>query len=465
MKEREKLSSRLGFILLSAGCAIGLGNVWRFPYITGQYGGAAFVLLYLVFLVALGLPIMAMEFSVGRASRKSVATSFRELEPKGTKWHIFGYFGMVGNYLLMMFYTTIAGWMLAYFVKMIRGEFLTSVGGEIVAKSVDEVGVIFEQMTANPAAMIFWMVVVVVVSFGICALGVQKGVEKVSKVMMSSLLVILIVLAIRAITLPGAGEGLSFYLMPDFSKMMENGVLEVVSAAMGQAFFTLSIGIGSMAIFGSYIGKERTLLGESSNILLLDTAVALLSGLIIFPACFSFGVQPDSGPKLVFVTLPNIFNSMPGGTVWGALFFVFMSFAALTTVVAVFENILSFAMDLWGWSRKKAVLVNMIAVPVLSLPCVFGFNIWNMIAPLGAGSNIMDLEDFIVSNNLLPLGSLVYLFFCVTRYGWGWDNFMTEVNTGKGVKFPRWIRKYVTYVLPVIVLFLFAQGYITKFFG
>ncbi len=465
MKEREKLSSRLGFILLSAGCAIGLGNVWRFPYITGQYGGAAFVLLYLAFLVALGLPIMAMEFSVGRASRKSVATSFRELEPKGTKWHIFGYFGMVGNYLLMMFYTTIAGWMLAYFVKMIRGEFVSVVGGETLAKSVEEVGAIFEQMTANPGVMIFWMIVVVVISFGICALGVQKGIEKASKWMMSSLLVILIVLAIRAVTLPGAGEGLSFYLMPDFSKMMENGVLEVVSAAMGQAFFTLSIGIGSMAIFGSYIGKERTLLGESSNILILDTAVALLSGLIIFPACFSFGVQPDSGPKLVFVTLPNIFNSMPGGTVWGALFFIFMSFAALTTVIAVFENILSFAMDLWGWSRKKAVIVNMILIPILSLPCVFGFNWWSSFQPLGAGMNIMDIEDFIVSNNLLPLGSLVYLFFCVTRYGWGWDNFMLEVNTGKGLKFPRWIRKYVTYVLPVIVLFLFAQGYITKFFG
>ena len=456
MKEREKFSSRLGFLLISAGCAIGLGNVWRFPYITGQYGGAAFVLVYLFFLVIFGLPIMAMEFSVGRASRKSVAASFRELEPKGTKWHIFSYFAMAGNYLLMMFYTTICGWMFAYCIKMARGEF--------VGASTDAVGKIFSDFTANPTALVFWMVIAVFVGFFICSLGLQKGVEKITKIMMSSLFVIMLILVVRSVTLPGAGEGLKFYLKPDFSKMAENGILNVVSAAMGQAFFTLSIGIGSMAIFGSYIDKDRSLMGESVSILGLDTSVALMSGLIIFPACFSFGVNPGQGPGLVFVTLPNIFNVMAGGRIWGTLFFVFMSFAALSTVVAVFENIISFAMDLLGWSRKKAVWINFVAIIILSIPCVLGFNLWDGIQPFGAGSNIMDLEDFIVSNNLLPLGSLVYLFFCVTRYGWGWDNFIEEVNTGKGMKFPRWIRVYVTYILPLVVLFLFAQGYVSKFF-
>ncbi|MBQ2840020.1 MAG: sodium-dependent transporter [Oscillospiraceae bacterium] len=456
MKEREKFSSRLGFLLISAGCAIGLGNVWRFPYITGQYGGAAFVLVYLFFLVIFGLPIMAMEFSVGRASRKSVAASFRELEPKGTKWHIFSYFAMAGNYLLMMFYTTICGWMFAYCIKMARGEF--------VGASTDAVGKIFSDFTANPTALVFWMVIAVFVGFFICSLGLQKGVEKITKIMMSSLFVIMLILVVRSVTLPGAGEGLKFYLKPDFSKMAESGILNVVSAAMGQAFFTLSIGIGSMAIFGSYIDKDRSLMGESVSILGLDTSVALMSGLIIFPACFSFGVNPGQGPGLVFVTLPNIFNVMAGGRIWGTLFFVFMSFAALSTVVAVFENIISFAMDLLGWSRKKAVWINFVAIIILSIPCVLGFNLWDGIQPFGAGSNIMDLEDFIVSNNLLPLGSLVYLFFCVTRYGWGWDNFIEEVNAGKGMKFPRWIRVYVTYILPLVVLFLFVQGYVSKFF-
>lgn len=457
MKEREKFSSRLGFILISAGCAIGLGNVWRFPYITGQYGGAAFVVMYLIFLLIFGLPIMTMEFSVGRASRASIATSFKKLEPKGSKWHIFSYFGVVGNYLLMMFYTTIGGWMLLYFIKMARGEF--------VGADAAQVETIFAEMTAQPLTMTFWMIIVVLLSFGICSLGLQKGVEKITKIMMSSLFVIMLILVVRAVTLPGASEGLSFYLKPDFSKMAEQGIFTSISAAMGQSFFTLSIGIGSMAIFGSYIEKERSLMGESVSILILDTSVAILSGLIIFPACFSFGVNPESGPRLVFVTLPNIFNSMAGGRVWGALFFVFMSFAALSTVIAVFENILSFAMDLWGWSRKKAVLVNIVLIIVLSIPCVLGFNLWSGFEPLGAGSNIMDLEDFIVSNNLLPLGSLVYLFFCTSRYGWGWDNFMLEVNAGKGMKFPKWIRGYVTYVLPVIVLFLFVQGYLSKFLG
>lgn len=456
MKEREKFSSRLGFILISAGCAIGLGNVWRFPYIAGQYGGAAFVLVYLLFLLAFGLPIMAMEFSVGRASRKSVASSFRELEPKGTKWHIFSYFAMAGNYLLMMFYTTICGWMFAYCFKMAKGEF--------VGTTTAQVGEIFGSFTGNPTSIVFWMAIAVLVGFIICSLGLQNGVEKVTKVMMSSLLVIMLALVIRAVTLPGAGEGLAFYLKPDFAKMKESGILNVVSAAMGQAFFTLSIGIGSMAIFGSYIDKKRSLMGESLSILVLDTAVALMSGFIIFPACFSFGVNPGQGPELVFVTLPNIFNSMAGGRIWGALFFVFMSFAALSTVVAVFENILSFAMDLWGWSRKKAVWVNFVLVLVLSLPAALGFNLLSFIEPLGAGSTILDLEDFIVSNNLLPLGALVYLFFCVTRYGWGWDNFLSEVNAGDGLKFPKGIKVYVKYILPIIVIFLFVQGYIGKFF-
>ena len=456
MKEREKFSSRLGFILISAGCAIGLGNVWRFPYITGLYGGAAFVLIYLFFLVIFGLPIMAMEFSVGRASRKSVATSFKELEPKGSKWHIFSYFAMAGNYLLMMFYTTVAGWMLAYFVKTVKGDF--------VGATPEQVGEAFGALVSQPGEMFFWMLIAVLLGFGICSLGLQKGVEKITKVMMSSLFVIMLILVIRSVTLPGAGEGLKFYLMPDFGKMMESGLFEVVFAAMGQAFFTLSIGIGSMAIFGSYIDKERSLMGESVSILCLDTSVALMAGLIIFPACFAFGVNPDSGPNLVFVTLPNIFNAMTGGRIWGSLFFVFMSFAALSTVIAVFENILSFAMDLWGWSRKKAVWVNAVAIVVLSIPCVLGFNLWSGWQPLGAGSNIMDLEDFIVSNNLLPIGSLVYLFFCVTRYGWGWDNFIDEVNAGKGMKFPKWMRIYVTYILPILVIFMFVQGYISKFF-
>lgn len=455
--EREKFSSRIGFILISAGCAIGLGNVWRFPYITGVYGGAAFVLIYLLFLVLLGLPIMVMEFSVGRASQKSAASSFRVLEKKGTKWHIFSYFAIAGNYLLMMFYTTIGGWMLAYFVKIARGEF--------VGATTEQVENIFHAMTAQPLTMTFWMICVVFISFGICSLGLQKGVEKITKLMMSSLLVIMLVLVVRSVTLPGAKEGLLFYLKPDFGKMAEQGIFNTIFAAMGQAFFTLSIGIGSMAIFGSYIGKERSLTGESVSILILDTFVAIMSGLIIFPACFAFGVHPGSGPRLVFVTLPNIFNVMTGGRVWGTLFFIFMSFAAFSTIVAVFENIISFAIDLWGWSRKKAVLINIVLIILLSVPCVLGFNVLSGIQPLGAGSNIMDLEDFIVSNNLLPLGSLVYLLFCVTKVGWGWDNFLEEANTGKGAKFPKWIRGYVTYVLPIVILFVLVQGYISKFFA
>lgn len=457
IKKRDQFSSRLGFLLISAGCAIGLGNVWRFPYIVGKYGGAAFVLVYLFFLFALGLPIMVCEFAVGRASQKSAAKSFHVLEPKGSKWHLHGYFAMAGNYLLMMFYTTIGGWMLAYLYKTVRGEF--------VGQSPEQVGQIFTNLTAQPVTMIFWMVLTVILGFGICSLGLKNGVEKINKIMMSSLLFIMLALVIRSVTLPGAAEGLRFYLLPDFGKMVEQGLAEVIYAAMGQAFFTLSIGIGALAIFGSYIGKDRRLLGESVNIAILDTSVALLSGLIIFPACFSFGVNPGEGPGLVFVTLPNIFNHMAGGRVWGSLFFVFMSFAALSTIVAVFENIISFAMDLWNWTRKKAVIVNLFLIIVLSLPAVFGFNLLSDFHPLGGTSNILDLEDFIVSSNLLPLGSLVYLLFCASRYGWGFKKFREETNTGKGLKLPKWIRVYMVYVLPVIVLFIFIQGYISKFFA
>lgn len=455
MNNRERFSSRLGFILISAGCAVGLGNVWRFPYITGQYGGAAFVLVYLIFLVLLGLPIMVMEFAVGRASQKSAARSFHVLEPAGTKWHLQGYACMAGNYLLMMFYTTVGGWMAAYIFKTLTGEFK--------GLDVDGVSAVFNDMLARPGYMTFWMVLVVLLSFFICSLGLQKGVERITKAMMSCLFLILLILCIRSVTLPGASEGLRFYLVPDFTRFTENGVGNMIFAAMGQAFFTLSLGIGAMAIFGSYIGKDRTLTGETINICLLDTLVAFLAGLIIFPSCFAFGVDPGQGPGLVFITLPNIFNQMVGGRIFGVLFFVFMTFAAQSTIIAVFENIISFSMDLFGTSRKKAVLINGIAIILLSLPCVFGFNIWSGFQPLGAGSTIQDLEDFIVSNNLLPLGSMVYLLFCTSRYGWGWKNFLAEADTGKGVKFPAWARVYVSYILPLIVLFIFIMGYYQKF--
>ena len=455
MNNRERFSSRLGFILISAGCAVGLGNVWRFPYITGQYGGAAFVLVYLIFLVLLGLPIMVMEFAVGRASQKSAARSFHVLEPAGTKWHLQGYACMAGNYLLMMFYTTVGGWMAAYIFKTLTGEF----------KGLDSDGVaaVFNDMLARPGYMTFWMVLVVLLSFFICSLGLQKGVERITKAMMSCLFLILLILCIRSVTLPGASEGLRFYLIPDFTRFTENGVGNTIFAAMGQAFFTLSLGIGAMAIFGSYIGKDHTLTGETINICLLDTLVAFLAGLIIFPSCFAFGVDPGQGPGLVFITLPNIFNQMVGGRIFGVLFFVFMTFAAQSTIIAVFENIISFSMDLFGTSRKKTVLINGIAIILLSLPCVFGFNIWSGFQPMGAGSTIQDLEDFIVSNNLLPLGSMDYLLFCTSRYGWGWKNFLAEADTGKGVKFPAWARVYVSYILPLIVLFIFIMGYYQKF--
>ena len=455
--QREKFGSRLGFILISAGCAIGLGNVWRFPYIVGQYGGATFILIYLLFLIIFGLPIMTMEFAVGRASQKSILTSFTALEPKGTKWHHFGWVGMAGNYLLMMFYTTVTGWMFAYFFKTIRGDFL--------GLSSQDVSAQFSDITADPWSMIAFMALTVALGFLICSLGLEKGVERVSKVMMLALLGIIVVLAVRSLTLPGAGEGIKYYLMPNLNGIRKHGLGEVVFAALGQAFFTLSIGMGSMAIFGSYIGKERSLLGESLSIALLDTFVAFMAGMIIIPACFAYGINPGAGPSLIFETLPNIFNAMPLGWLWGALFFLFMIFAALSTVVAVFENIISCGCDKWGWSRKKSCLINLGLILVLSLPCIFGFNLLSGFTPLGQGSNVMDLEDFIISNNILPLGSLIYVLFCShNKWGWGWNQFLAEANTGDGLKFPLWLRTYVKWILPVILLILWVQGYVSKFF-
>ncbi len=453
---RELLASRLGFLLISAGCAIGLGNVWRFPFITGSYGGGAFVLIYLLFLIMLALPIMIMEFSVGRASRLNIAGSFDKLQPKGAKWHYFGLIGVAGNYLLMMFYTVVAGWMLSYFYY--------SLTGQLSGLNPEQVGGFFGSLLASPSEMIAWLLLTVFLGFLICGIGLQKGVERVTKTMMSGLFVILLVLVFRAVSLPNAEQGILFYLKPDFNKMLEIGLWEVVYAALGQAFFTLSVGIGSMAIFGSYISRDRSLTGESINIMLLDLSVAFLAGLIIFPACFSFGVDVGAGPKLVFVTLPNIFNSMPAGNIWAILFFVFMSFAALSTVVAVFENIMAYWIDIHGFSRKKAAILNFFLISIGSIPCVLGFNVLAGFQPLGKDTNVLDLLDFIVSNNILPIGGLVYLLFCCSRYGWGWDNFIAEADHGKGLKFPKAARFYLTYILPIIVLIIFVQGYISKFF-
>lgn len=454
--KREKFSSRLGFILISAGCAIGLGNVWRFPYIVGQYGGAAFVLVYLLFLLILGLPIVVMEFAVGRASQKSVARSFDVLEPKGSKWHWFKWPAMAGNYILMMFYTTVAGWMGIYFIKMVKGDF-QGMNAEAVSAS-------FNDMLANVPVMMLGMVVTVLFCFGVCALGLEKGVERITKVMMILLLLLMVTLAVHSVLLEGGQEGLAFYLKPDFSKMVETGIGNAVFAAMGQSFFTLSIGMGALAIFGSYIDKKNRLTGEAISVALLDTLVALMAGLIIFPACFAYGVEANSGPSLIFITLPNVFNHMAGGQLWGALFFLFMLFASVSTVIAVFQNIISFATDLTGCSVKKAVFGNMLAIIILSIPCVLGFNLWSGIQPLGAGSTIQDLEDFIISNNILPLGSLVYLVFCTRRYGWGFSQFVNEADAGEGIRFPKWARVYISYVLPLIVLIIFVQGYAAKFF-
>ena len=456
MKEREKLGSRLGFILISAGCAIGIGNVWKFPYMAGQGGGGAFVLFYLIFLLLLGLPIMTMEFAVGRASQKSPVKAYYALEKPGQKWHIHGYITLIGCYLLMMFYTTVAGWMLHYFYLTATGQF-TGLDSKAVSGQ-------FNTMLSQPLVMGFWMVVVVIAGILVCSIGLQNGLEKVTKIMMISLLLIMIVLAVNSFFMDGAKEGLSFYLIPDFGRMKEIGIIKTITGAMNQAFFTLSLGIGAMAIFGSYIGKERSLLGESLNIALLDTFVAITSGLIIFPACFTFNVDQTSGPGLIFITLPNIFNHIPMGRLWGSLFFVFMSFAAFSTILAVFENIISCGMELTGCSRKKSSFINAIAITLLSIPCVLGYNLWSWDGFAVFGGAVLDFEDFLVSNLFLPLGSLVYLLFCTSRYGWGWKNFTTEANTGKGLKIQNWMRGYITYILPLIVLFIFFFGLYDKFF-
>ena len=455
MKERERLGSRLGFILISAGCAIGIGNVWKFPYMAGQGGGGAFVLFYLLFLLILGLPIMTMEFAVGRASQKSPVKAYYALEKPGQKWHIHGYITLIGCYLLKMFYTTVAGWMLHYFYLTATGKF-TGLDSDAVASQ-------FNTMLSQPQVMGFWMVIIVIAGILICSIGLQNGLEKVTKVMMISLLFIMVILAINSFFMDGAKEGLSFYLIPDFERMKEIGIIKTITGAMNQAFFTLSLGIGAMSIFGSYIEKERSLLGESLNIALLDTFVAITSGLIIFPACFTFHVDQTSGPGLIFITLPNIFNHIPMGKLWGSLFFIFMSFAAFSTILAVFENIISCGMELTGWSRKKSSFINAIAIILLSVPCVLGYNLWSSDIFAVFGGAVLDFEDFLVSNLFLPLGSLVYLLFCTSRYGWGWKNFTTEANTGKGLKIQNWMRGYISYILPLIVLFIFFFGLYDKF--
>ena len=448
--DREHFASRLGFILISAGCAIGLGNVWRFPYIAGEYGGAAFILLYLVFLVILGLPVMVMEFAVGRASQRSAALAFDKLQPS-RRWHWFSWWAYIGCMLLMMFYTTVCGWMLAYTAKMATGTF--------DGLDPEGVGGVFGAMLANPSEMVGWMLAVIVIGFFVCSFGLQKGVERITKIMMICLLGVMGLLVIRSVTLPGAAEGLAFYLVPDFGRMFAGGIGgfgEAVYAAMGQAFFTLSLGISAMEVFGSRIGKQNSLTGEALRICGLDTLVAILAGLIIFPACFAFAVAPDQGPSLVFVTLPNVFNQMPLGQLWGTLFFVFMSFAALSTIIAVFENLITFTMEKWDLSRRDAIIVT-----VLSLPCALGFNVLAGVTVPGIG-DIQSIEDFIVSNNLLPLGSLLYVVFCVSRKGWGWKNFLAEADTGTGAKFPRWARGWLAFGLPTLIIIIFIMGYVPK---
>ena len=448
MKNRERLGSRLGFIMLSAGCAIGCGNVWKFPWMCGQNGGGSFMLLYIICLVVLGLPAMTMEFSVGRAAQASPIRMYQKLEKPGCKWGIFGIASLIGNIALMAFYTVVTGWIIYYFIKFLTGQ---------------NADFGFTQMITNPTVNVVFLLVTVVVAFAILSFNLQGGLERITKYMMLALLVLMLVLAVHSLPLPGAAEGLKFYLVPDFAAMAEIGIGNVIFGALSQAFFTLSIGAGSMTIFGSYLGKDRSLLGESLHITILDTFVALMAGLIIIPACFAFGVEPGAGPGLVFITLPNVFNQMTGGKIWGALFFLFMSFASLSTVIAVFENIISYSMDRKGWSRGKAVIVNMAAMILLSLPAVFGFNILSGIQPLGAGTNIMDLEDFIVSNNILPLGSVVFVMFCVSKYGWGWKNFIKEADTGEGLKFPANVQKYMLYVIPAIVVVIYLKGYYDMF--
>lgn len=449
--KRESFGSRLGFILVSAGCAIGIGNVWRFPYVAGENGGSVFVLFYLLFLLCMGVPVLTMELAVGRASRKSAVNGYKALEKPGSKWHIHGWFCMLGCYLLMMYYTTVSGWMISYFFK-----FLTETFHGLDTEAVSGV---FGSLLADPMEMGLWMAVTVIAGFLICSLGLRNGLERITKWMMGCLFVLILVLAVHSMLLPGAKEGLAFYLLPDFERAAQVGLPNVITAAMNQSFFTLSLGIGAMEIFGSYMEEKRTLAGESVSICILDTFVALSAGLIIFPACFSFGVQPDSGPQLIFVTLPNVFANMAGGRIWGALFFLFMTFASFSTVIAVFENLLASCIDNFGWDRKKAVLINCVLILVLSLPCVLGYNVWSDLRLIG-GRDVLDTEDFLVSNLLLPLGSLVYLLFCVTKWGWNFDNYLSEANKGEGMKMPggKLVKNYFRFVLPVLILVILIQG-------
>ncbi|MBR1701985.1 MAG: sodium-dependent transporter [Lachnospiraceae bacterium] len=458
--KRENFKTRLGFLLVSAGCAIGIGNVWKFPYVTGQNGGGLFVLLYLLFLVIMGAPILTMELAVGRASRKSVVLGYRELEPKGSKWHVHGWFCILGCYMLMMYYTTVSGWMLNYMVKFATGAFHHMVGGES-AQGVDQVtarvAAVFNSMLASPAQMLAFMAVTVVLGILVCSLGLQKGIEKVTKVMMTGLLVLIIVLAVHSLTLSRAGEGVKFYLLPDFQRAQEIGLGNVITAAMNQSFFTLSLGVAAMEIFGSYMSKDFSLGGEALRICGLDTFVALLSGLIIFPACFSYGVETGAGPSLIFITLPQVFLHMAGGRIWGTCFFLFMTFASFFTVIAVFENLIAAAMDNFGWSRGKSSLINFILIFITSIPCALGYNLWSNVKLIG-GRDILDSEDFIVSNLLLPLGSLIFLLFCVTKWGWGFDKYREEANTGTGMKIAEGLKYYFRFVLPVLILIILIQG-------
>ena len=453
--EKEQFGSRLGFILVSAGCAIGLGNVWKFPYICGENGGAAFIVIYLACLAMLGLPMLICEYAVGRGSGKSVMKAYDVLQPEGTIWGKVKYFCFAGNYLLMMFYTMVAGWMLHYVYLMITGKFVNA--------DTAQVKDIFENMLNEPGVMMFWTMVIILLCFGVCALGLKNGVENITKVMMILLVVLMVVLVFRSVTLPGAEEGLKYYLVPDFKKLSEHGIFNVIFAAMTHAFFTLSIGMGSMEIFGSYLSKERKLTGEALSVTILDTFIALMAGIIIIPSCFAYDVQPDAGPSLLYITLPSVFNHMPNGRLWGTCFFIFMSFAAISTVIAVFENIVKMTHDATEWERKKCVLVNLIGVAVLSIPAVLGYNILSGIQPLGAGSTIMDLEDFIVSYNILPLGSILFVLFCVRKNGWGWDNFVAEVNTGKGMSLSHKLRWYMNYIVPTLGILIYLGGYYDMF--
>lgn len=450
--QRENFRSRMGFLLVSAGCAIGIGNVWRFPTITGQYGGGYFVLFYLICLVIMGIPVMTMELAVGRASRKSAVRAYQTLEKPGQKWHIHGWFCMIGCCLLMMYYTSVTGWMVDYFCKFLTGRFTAGMDSE-------QINGVFGQMLSSPSELTLYMVIVVVAGFLICSIGVQKGLERITKVMMVALLGLIVVLAIHSLTLPGAAEGMKFYLLPSAESIRTNGLGHTITAAMNQAFFTLSLGIAAMEIFGSYMSREHTLAGEATRICILDTFVALMSGVIIFPACFSYGVRPDDGTSLIFKTLPNVFVNMQGGRLWGTLFFLFMIFASFSTVLAVFENLLAFAVDTFGISRKKASVIGCIAILVLSMPCVLGFNVWGDLQLIG-GRGVLDSEDFLVSNLLLPIGSIIYLLFCVSRWGWGFDHYLEEANTGAGPKLPRWLRPYFRYVLPVLIVIILVQGLI-----